>query len=359
MVVYELSQLKPGMLTAEDVFTPRGQLVVPRASRLTQQMIQHMKYYGVSTVTVLPDEVAPADDSQEEREKSYEKRIRNNQEFLHFKKDYSQSISLFQSHLHYFLKGEAELNTQTMLQDTLRLFDNNLTSFSMLDMLHNLHDLDDSTYVHSINVAVIARLLGIWSGLDSADLDVLTLCGLLHDLGKTQIPDEILCKPDYLTDEEYETIKTHSSLGYEMVKDSALDPRIKQAILMHHERYDGKGYPLHIAGDQIPDFAAMVSIADVYDALTSDRCYRTALCPFEVIAMFEKNGLAEYHPKYILTFLKNIAQTYLHHHIALNDGSTGEIMMINERITRPLIRLDNGEFVNLEKRLDLYVEEII
>ncbi len=359
MVVYELSQVKPGMLTAKDVYTPRGQLIVPSASRLSQQMIQHMKYYNIATVAILPNEVSPANPLREERETSYENRIRNNKEFLHFKQEYSQSISLFQSHLESFLSGEGSLDTGLLLQDTLRLFDNNLTTFSMLDMLHNMRSLDDSTYVHSINVAVIVRLLGIWCHLLPADLDVLTLSGLLHDIGKTRISGDILCKPDYLTDEEYETMKTHTTLGYEMIKDADLDPRIKDAVLLHHERYDGKGYPQGLAKDAIPEFAAMVAIADVYDALTSDRCYRTALCPFEVIAMFEKNGLSEYHPKYILPFLKNIAQTYLHHKVALNDGSSGEIMMITDRITRPLIRLDDGSFVSLEKRLDLYVEEIL
>ena len=193
-----------------------------------------------------------------------------------------------------------------------------------------------------------------------SDLDVLTLCGLLHDVGKVQIPDEILEKPDRLTPEEYEIMKTHTVLGYRMMERERIDKRIKNAALMHHERFDGKGYPFGLTGDRIDTFASIVAIADVYDALTSDRCYRSAVCPFEVIALFESNGLTEYNPKFILTFLEHIAQTYVGNSVRLSDGSQGKISMIDtKKLLRPLIQLESGEFVDLSKRLDLYVEEII
>ena len=129
---------------------------------------------------------------------------------------------------------------------------------------------------------------------------------------------------------------------------------------MHHERYDGTGYPFGLVGERIDTFASIIAIADVYDALTADRCYRAGVCPFEVIAIFESNGLHEYNPHFILTFLEHIAGTYTGYGVRLSDGSTGKLVMINQhRLTRPLIQLDNGDFVDLTKRLDLYVEELI
>ena len=154
-------------------------------------------------------------------------------------------------------------------------------------------------------------------------------------------------------------IKAPAQLGNDILKDQPLDERIKNAALMHHERYDGTGYPNHLVGKEIDDMAAIVSIADVYDAMTANRCYRDGLCPFEVIAIFEKEGLTQFNPKYILTFLDHIANTYINNEVLLSDGSSGKIVLINKKLTRPTIQLDNGNFVNLESRLDLYVQAII
>lgn len=191
------------------------------------------------------------------------------------------------------------------------------------------------------------------------DMDTLTLCGLLHDIGKSKIPNEIIGKPGKLTDSEYEEIKKHPVIGYNLVKNLDIDQRIKNAVLLHHERFDGKGYPLGLTGNEIDDFTSIVSIADVYDAMTANRCYRDGLCPFEVIAIFEKEGLTQFNPKYILTFLDHIANTYINNEVLLSDGSSGKIVLINKKLTRPTIQLDNGNFVNLESRLDLYVQAII
>ncbi len=361
MVQYPLSELQPGMIVASDVFTPQGQLIVSCGTYLSQQMIQHMRYYHIKTVTILPNEVTPVSkDARPHEEPSYARRIRQSQEFTAFREQYTQSAGIFQAQLQDFVRGNSPLDTQALLEDTITLFRHNQATFSLLDMLHNMRDLDDSTYVHSINVSVIARLIGVWSEMGEEDLDTLTLCGLLHDIGKVKIPQEIIGKPDRLTAEEYAIMKQHTVFGYELLAHEDIDVRIKNAALMHHERYDGTGYPFGLVGERIDTFASIIAIADVYDALTADRCYRAGVCPFEVIAIFESNGLHEYNPHFILTFLEHIAGTYTGYGVRLSDGSTGKLVMINQhRLTRPLIQLDNGDFVDLTKRLDLYVEELI
>ena len=148
-------------------------------------------------------------------------------------------------------------------------------------------------------------------------------------------------------------------IGYNLVKNLDIDQRVKNAVLLHHERFDGKGYPLGLTGSEIDDFTSIVSIADVYDAMTANRCYRDGLCPFEVITIFENEGLTQFNPKYILTFLEHIANTYINNEVLLSDGSAGKIVLINQKLTRPTIQLDNGSFINLENRLDLYVQAII
>ena len=128
---------------------------------------------------------------------------------------------------------------------------------------------------------------------------------------------------------------------------------------MHHERCDGSGYPFGLYASDIDDYSSIIAVADVYDAMTADRCYRLGLCPFEVIAQFEQEGLQRYKPRYILTFLEHIAHTYLHNRVLLNNGQTGEIIFINKRLTRPTIQIAPSRFINLEEHPELYIQAII
>ena len=230
----------------------------------------------------------------------------------------------------------------------------------MFDMLHNMRKITDSTYAHSLNVSLISRMIGMWQDYNADDLETLTLGGLLHDIGKSKIPPEIINKPGRLTPEEYELVKKHSEYGYELLKNQNVSVRIKKIALTHHERCDGSGYPIGLIGDDIDDFANIVAIADVYDAMTADRCYRRGVCPFEVIATFEREGLGKYKPQFITSFLEHIANTYINNDVMLSNGMTGKIVLIiKHRLTRPVVRLEDGKFINLEKRPELYVQTII
>ena len=325
------------------------------------QLIEHLKFYQIASVSIFPENHGDRNSSTmtARRLETYSQRIRRSPEFQRFKTDYTKKVSFMKENINNFIANDEDLNVDQLLDETLTLFGENSTTISMFDMLHNMRQIDDSTYAHSVNVALICRLIGKWKNFSEKDMDTLTLCGLLHDIGKSKIPNEIIGKPGKLTDSEYEEIKKHPVIGYNMVKNLNIDQRVKNAVLLHHERFDGKGYPLGLTGSEIDDFTSIVSIADVYDAMTANRCYRDGLCPFEVIAIFEKEGLTQFNPKYILTFLDHIANTYINNEVLLSDGSSGKIVLINKKLTRPTIQLDNGNFINLESRLDLYVQAII
>lgn len=349
------------MVISEDAFSYHGQCLAKQNTPVTLQLIEHLKFYQIASVSIFPENHGDRNSSTmtAQRLETYSQRIRRSPEFQRFKTDYTKKVSFMKENINNFIVNDEDLNVDQLLDETLTLFGENSTTISMFDMLHNMRQIDDSTYAHSVNVALICRLIGKWKNFSEKDMDTLTLCGLLHDIGKSKIPNEIIGKPGKLTDSEYEEIKKHPVIGYNLVKNLDIDQRIKNAVLLHHERFDGKGYPLGLTGNEIDDFTSIVSIADVYDAMTANRCYRDGLCPFEVIAMFEKEGLTQFNPKYILTFLDHIANTYINNEVLLSDGSSGKIVLINKKLTRPTIQLDNGNFVNLESRLDLYVQAII
>jgi putative nucleotidyltransferase with HDIG domain len=361
MRIVSINNLTPGMVISEDVYSYQGQCLAKQNTPVTLQLIEHLKFYQIASVCIFPEDHGnrTADTSMTRRMETYSQRVRKSPEFRKFKKNYTQKVSFMKENINNFITKDEDLNVDQLLDETLNLFGENSTTISMFDMLHNMRQIDDSTYAHSVNVALICRLIGKWKNFSEKDMDTLTLCGLLHDIGKSKIPNEIIGKPGKLTDSEYEEIKKHPVIGYNLIKNLNLDQRIKNAVLFHHERFDGHGYPFGLTGSEIDDFTSIVSIADVYDAMTANRCYRDGLCPFEVITIFENEGLTQFNPKYILTFLEHIANTYINNEVLLSDGSSGKIVLTNQKLTRPTIQLDNGSFINLENRLDLYVQAII
>lgn len=137
---------------------------------------------------------------------------------------------------------------------------------------------DKYTYTHSVNVANYAVEFSEKLNADFSN-EVVYLSGLFHDIGKTSLNQRILHKKSALTDEEVRYIKEHPSLGFRLLACYKLPPEVMVAAKYHHERYNGKGYPLGLVSRNIPEIARIISICDVYDALTSDRPYRDAFDP--------------------------------------------------------------------------------
>ncbi len=354
--------LLAGMVTAMPVYSKSGQLILPVQTLLTTQQISRLEFYGIDWVHIQEDakEASNTDTPAQEEFISYSQKVRKSREFHTFKVDYNKKTQVLTSSINDLITKNTAVDSNSLIKQVSSLYSNHLTSLSVFDMLHNMRQIDDSTFAHSINVALIARMLGEWLHLSEEDLDVLTLAGLLHDLGKCIINDKILTKPSTLTTEEFDEIKRHPVEGAKLLKSQNLDIRIKEAALMHHERCDGSGYPSGLQGPEISEFAKIIAIADVYDAMTSNRCYRKGLCPFEVIATFEREGLEKYDAEYILTFLTHIIDTYMGNSVLLNDGSIGNILMINNRkLSRPLVRLTSNEYIDLGKHPELYIQAII
>ena len=355
---------KIGMMVSEDVYSKAGQLIVRKDSLLSRQMISHLRFYAIEQVNIydndLAIEIREAYANRNGAQTTQLERILKSQEYKVFKKEYTANVNMLQDAVSDIILRNTPVNASELIEDTVRIFDKNQGYFSFFGMLHSMKQIDDSTFAHSVNVAMIARLIGIWSNFDEETLDLLTLSGLLHDVGKCQIPDDILMQPRKLSKQEYEYVKMHAQFGYDILKNQDLDIRVKQAALHHHERCDGTGYPFGLDINKLGDFECIISIADVYDAMTADRCYRTGLCPFEVISFFEQEGLQKYHPRYITPFLQRIANTYLNSDILLSNNETARIIFINERLTRPIVQLHkDNSFLNLLHAPDIYIQAII
>jgi putative nucleotidyltransferase with HDIG domain len=355
------------MITAAPVTTPLGQEIAPVGTEITRQLINRMKLYRVEWATVEGDAPeAPVTSAPEPEPKpkptpksepkthveetmTHFQKVASSDEFRTFQIQYLQVTQQMQPIFIAASEHNSPIDTQTLLNSVAQLFRSRNTIVELFDMIYSMRSVADSAYAHSLNVSLISRMIGRWLRLDQHNLDTLTLAGLLHDIGKVRIPDELLNKTGSLTDEEFARIKEHPKLGYDILKNQPnLDPRIKKAALMHHERCDGSGYPSQLTEDFIDNYAMIVAIADVYDAMTAARAYRAPLCPFQVISNFEKDGYQKFNTKYILTFLKQIAQTYQSNRVMLSDGRACNIVMLNQNaLSRPIVQFDDKTCLDL------------
>lgn len=347
-------ELRPGMVTADDVFSYNNQLILPRGLVLTDKTITKLAFYSVIDLWI---EDGPVKKEIQLPSTSYSERIRKSEEFKRFKDSFEKDAISFKNAINDVVEKGAPLNADQLMEQTLELISSaNNSSVHIFDLLHNMRQYDDSTYIHCINTALICYMFAQWLQFDERQVRIATLSGLLHDVGKTLIPEQILKKPGRLTDEEYNVIMKHAQSGYEILKNQDLDYDIKQAALLHHERCDGSGYPFGFHGRKISSYAKLVSIVDVYDAMTSARIYRGSLCPFTVIGIFESEGLQKYDTHYIMTFMENVLNTYLLHKVRLSNGLEGEVVYINRsKLSAPTIKCGT-DFIDLSREHGITIE---
>lgn len=168
---------------------------------------------------------------------------------------------------------------------------------AMLTLAQTIDAKDKYTKGHSTRVAKYSKKLAIKLGLSSTEQDTIYFMGLLHDIGKIGIPDNIINKPQKLTDEEFAIIKKHPEIGYDILKNIAEIPNIEVGARWHHERMDGKGYPDGLKGEEIPRLVRIISVADAYDAMTSKRSYRDILPQSYIREELEKGKGTQFDPE--------------------------------------------------------------
>ena len=354
-----LSDLKNGMITAEDVFSVDRQLIVPKGIALTENLIARLFSFDIFSIKIEDKVLTSNLGDRTFSEISYAEKIKASPDFQAFKQEFKENIDKLEFSMNAIVEKNADFDSKELLSDTMSLIDRRESSVGMMDMILNMHDFDDCTYSHSLNVALICNIFAGWLRFSPEEKELATACGLFHDVGKLTIPREIRNKPGKLTAAEYKIVESHPLESYKMLSRFNLPDDVKNAALMHHERCDGSGYPYGFTYEKINRFAKLVAIADVYEAMTSSRTYREAMCPFSVITHFENDGLQKYDPAFLLPFLENVVNTFLNQKVRLSNGLEGSIIFINPvSLTKPTIKVGD-RFLDLKAMDNIDIEKII
>lgn len=380
------SRATQNMIVADDVYTSDDKLVIPEGTVLTEDIIDSIKEYGVFAIRIKVDDdgnnaaaenekVMPDGDevlkeqrqeiknSAEQEHESFLKQVKESKEFEVFHSAFVDSVDNLKNVFSKVVMHNEQIDGESILSDVENVVSKGRNSIHILDMLQCMRGYDDVTYVHSVNVALLSNMIGriVYPDISDEELKVLTLAGLLHDIGKMMVPDNIIQKKGRLTLPEYNLVKTHVLFGNNILKGiDNLDPRIAEVAMRHHERCDGTGYPGGYKREQIEPFARIVAIADTYDAMTSDRAYRAAICPFDVIEMFEREGIVKYDVEFLLPFLEKAVQAYMNTDVRLSTNQIGKVIMINKNeFSKPVVQVGD-EFYDLSKETnDIVIDKVL
>jgi putative nucleotidyltransferase with HDIG domain len=201
---------------------------------------------------------------------------------------------------------------------------------SAMTWLSQLKSRDEYTVFHSINVCILAVVLGKRLGLPDLSLRELGLGALLHDIGKMRVPLDILNKPRPLSLNELAIMRRHPVEGYQLLRDKpGVTPGILDIVALHHERWDGTGYPRGLKGDQINRFPAIVAVVDVYDAITTDRVYHHAISPHEALKRMYDNEIGSFSGEILQAFIQCLSIYPIGSLVELDSGEVGIVVGIN------------------------------
>ena len=230
----------------------------------------------------------------------------------------------------------------------------------------SLSSYDSYTYVHSVNVDVLSVIIGIGLGLRNEELEKLSQAALLHDIGKCDVPIEIVNKPAKLTTEEFEEMKKHPEYGLKRLRDGRsqgseeVHAVVKNAVYSHHENWNGTGYPRGLKGENIHLFARIIHVADVYDALTAKRAYKDAMNPSDAIEYLMANSGSMFDIEVVNTFLKYLAPYPIGCEVLLSTGQQGTVIENNEKyLSRPKIKLTSGTVIDMMQKLNVTILQIL
>ncbi len=354
-----LDMVRPGMILAKAVLGCSGQILLKSGVEIKPQYINYLRNLGIYVLYVRDDRIEDLEVSDVIKEETrHEARLLVQKIMKNVQSPGCQIKSI-------------NIQDKEIVKTVSKIIEELIDNRDMIVQLVDIRAKDDYLFAHSVNCTVLATLVAARMSYDQKILRLLATGTLLHDLGMVTVPENILKKPGELTEDEFESIKKHPEYGFEIFKKSPLfDSRAGAVILQHHERCGGQGYPKGIEGGRITNLAKIVSIADVYDSMTSDKFHRRSYYPHQTVELLMSRG-GEYFDMEILNyFLSAIAAYPIGFHVLLSNGESGLVIANNPGLTlRPVVRvLYTGEDLaphpetydlDLSRELDLTIIRVL
>jgi len=336
--ILPIDQVRMGMKLAQNIYRHDSLLAFPKGIVIHAFELQTLKQYNIDYVLVVD---------------SYQ--------HIGGKEDINFTLDIIESVYTQSTLWSPEFGKALYDKLEMRIIKNK----RIMGYLNELRFFDSYSFAHCINIsAIVALMLSIEGEVDE-ELADLTFVTLMHDIGRIKMP-EIFNKEGKLNDKEFEELKKHPQYSFKLLRKAGFSEYELKFVLETHEKWDGTGYPLKIAGKDISDLAQLILLADYYNALSSFRPYRRAFLPFEVISMLEEEREKAIGKRYLDLFLQKFVPYRVGCMVELNNGSVAIVRKLHERVkTLPIIDIvseQTGEritTVDLAYRQDLRIQKII
>lgn len=257
------------------------------------------------------------------------------------------------------LKTSTDLDLKTIKEDVDKAIPDMIRNDDVLMRLSQLKASDNSTFDHSLRVSILATMVGKWMGYSKEQLSDLAQASLLFDIGKMKIPEFVLNKANKTKKEEFDIIKKHAQFGYSiLLRTKGVTNNIKYSALQHHERIDGSGYPLRLKSSQIHEFAKIIMVCDIFDAMTNKRPYKDSVSPFTAAEYIQWHAGKTLDAKVCYIFLRNLADFFCGKDVLLNTKEKGRIIYVDVNFpTRPVVQVGE-KFYDLVKQKKIQIVKL-
>jgi len=312
------------MKVARSVYDSSGRLLLATGITLTENFIKRLSGMGIGSLYVEDDIFSGDVDVSEIVPQSTR----------------MESVKLLKETYHH-AKNQRYIDTRTVQKTVDDLIDEILGNCGTLINFFEIRTYDDYTFNHSVDVCILTLLTGINLGFGRLKLREMGIGALLHDIGKVKISKEVLNKPGALTPDELQQIRRHPEDGFNILRRHYDIPLLSAHIaLQHQERLDGSGYPRRLSGDEIHKYARLVMITDVFDALTSDRPYRTAYPVVQAIDFIKSLSGETFDKDYVVVFFSNISPFPAGAVVMLNTGEIGQVVRTDKNAPeKPVVKI--------------------
>lgn len=343
-------QLKPGMIIDQVIKDPTGRNLVVQGSAVDDYIIESLIKMGIMSVYIRDGEYDPNDPDKILSPKAAAK-VKELRTDDRSKVKLTDSVKKRVSEGIQFVYNNPDSDEFVQATDTIT--DALMTAITENDAIavdiNALKTSDEYTFKHSVDVATISMILAKQLDMSEKEIHEIGVTGLLHDIGKTKVPPEILNKPARLTDDEFAIMKKHSLFGYHMIKDRPeFNNAICMGVLQHHEKINGHGYPLGFDEHKICPYAKILSIADIYDALVTKRPYKEAFSQRDAVEMI-MSMTNELDITAMKAFLSSMILYPVDSIVQLSNGERARVVKNNEHyILRPtVVGVDSGRVYDL------------
>ncbi len=345
IVEQKIEFLVPGMELARDVYTSDGKILASENTIINKTLIRNLQNWDINKVSIFTEITTnPITDPKVQK----------------FMNSYNQSVATVQKTFDD-IRQTQEVPIETFTNTADDIVDNISDTGNAIDQLYNLPQCDDYTFRHSVNVSAIAALIATWLKFPPESVSAIALAGLLHDVGKSQLPPEILNKSHRLAPKDYELYKTHTTLGYDLVsKIPNIAQSVLAAILDHHEREDGNGYPNQLTSEDIHPYAKIIAVADLFDEALTIHCDTPgALSPYLSLDKLRQD-IYSIDANTCLTFTENMMNFLSGNLVALTNGQQGRVVFVNkDKPSNSIVQQPDGKIIDLSETDDLCIHYII